>query len=379
MKRLLSCILGAALVLTPVQAAQDQPDLELSAAAAVLMEKETGTLLYESQAHKALEPASVTKVMTMLLVMEAIDSGAISKDDMVTVSEAAAGMGGSQVYLEPGEQMSVSELLKCVAVVSGNDAAVALAEHLCGSEGAFVQRMNTRAQELGMKDTKFLNCTGLPQEGHVTSAYDIALMSRELILHHPDIRQYTTIWMDSIRDGSFGLSNTNRLVRFYQGATGLKTGSTDSALYCLSATAERDGMELIAVVLGAPTSSQRFQDAQTLLDYGFAGWTLCRPQPEQALPPVPVLLGEQRQVQPVASETGPLLIRREEAGQVTTELSLSSDVEAPVEEGQILGRMTVYVAGEERCSVPLVASQGVARLTTPGLFLRMVRQLLLAS
>ena len=260
-KRIVSLMLAAALLTGAASAAgeegaAEQPDLDLSAASAVLMEKETGALLYEKESHQQLEPASVTKVMTLLLIMEDLDSGRLSKEDLVTVSAAAAGMGGSQVYLKEGEQLSAGELIKCIAVVSGNDAAVAMAEHLAGSEAAFVERMNRRAQELGMKDTVFVNCTGLPAAGHHSSAYDIALMSRELILHHPDIRTYTTIWMDSIRDGAFGLTNTNRLVRFYPGATGLKTGSTDSALYCLSATAERDGMELIAVVMKAPSSAQ---------------------------------------------------------------------------------------------------------------------------
>ena len=254
MKQICALLLTAALLTGPAAAAGEtaeaaQPALDLSAASAVLMEKETGTLLYEKASHEKLEPASVTKVMTLLLIFEALDSGRIAKEDVVTVSAYAAGMGGSQVYLKEGEQMTVGELVKCITVVSGNDAAVAMAEYLAGSETAFVEQMNRRAQELGMGDTTFLNCTGLPAQGHVTSAHDIALMSRELVLNHPGIREYTTIWMDSIRNGAFGLTNTNRLVRFYQGATGLKTGSTDSALYCMSATAERDGMELIAVVM----------------------------------------------------------------------------------------------------------------------------------
>ena len=236
MKKYVSLLL-AALVLTaglpPAKAAPSDSGLSLSCASCVLMEKETGAFLLEENSHEKLEPASVTKIMTLLLVMEAVDSGQLSKDAPVTVSAYAAGMGGSQVYLEEGEQMPVSEMIKCVTVVSGNDCAVALAEHLAGSEGAFVARMNQRAQELGMTDTTFLNCTGLPAQGHVTSAHDIALMSRELILNHPSIREYTTIWMDSIRNGEFGLTNTNRLVRFYEGTTGLKTGFTSSAQYRL--------------------------------------------------------------------------------------------------------------------------------------------------
>ena len=267
--------------------------LEVSAPSALLMEKETGTVLFAKDEHAKLEPASVTKVMTLLLTMEAIDAGQLHYDDVVTASAHACSMGGSQIWLKENEQMTVSDMLKAVCVVSANDCAVALAETVAGSEEAFVERMNQRAAELGMADTHFCNATGLPAEGHVTSAYDIALMSRELIRNHPDIRQYTTIWMDSLRDGASSLVNTNRLIRFYQGATGLKTGSTDSALYCLSGTAERDGMELIAVIMKAPTSTQRFEDATNLLNYGFSTYTLENVVPESALPPVPVSLGTQ--------------------------------------------------------------------------------------
>ena len=280
------------------------------------------------------------RLLSLLLVMEALDAGQLTLEEPVTVSAYAAGMGGSQVYLEEGEQMTVDELLKCVTVVSGNDAAVALAERVAGSESAFVDRMNRRAQELGMADTTFLNCTGLPAQGHVTSAYDIALMSRELILNHPAIRDYATIWMDSIRGGEFGLTNTNRLIRFYPGATGLKTGSTDAALYCMSATAERDGMELIAVVMRAPTTAQRFEDAKALLDYGFAHYALVSVYPDAPLTPVEVLLGVQGQVQPQLQRDCRLLVRRGEEGQITTRLTLADNVEAPVDQGQTLWTST---------------------------------------
>ena len=262
-----------------------------------LMEKETGTLIYAQNEHEKLEPASVTKVMTLLLVMEAIADGRLHYEDMLSASEHAASMGGSQVYLKAGEQMCVSDLIKAVCMASGNDAAVCLAEAVAGSEESFVERMNARAQELGMNETHFCNCTGLPAEGHLTSAYDIALMSRELILNHPDIRKYTTIWMDTLRNGTFQLANTNKLIRFYDGATGLKTGSTDSALYCLSATAERDGMELIATVMKAPTSADRFETAKNLLSYGFANYTLVDVYPTEALPTIPVTMGEKSTVQ----------------------------------------------------------------------------------
>jgi len=377
MKRVLPILLAAAMLTPCAHAAPAGP--QVNAASAVLMEKETGTVLYEHNSHEKLEPASVTKVMTMLLIMEALNSGRITKEEMVTTSAYAASMGGSQVFLEEGEQMSVHELLKCIAVSSANDAAVAMAEHLSGSEAAFVEKMNARAAELGMKDTHFSNCTGLPVAEHYTSSYDMALMSRQLILHHPDIQTYTTIWMDSIRGGTFGLSNTNRLIRFYNGATGLKTGFTDAALYCLSATAERNGMELIATVMKSPTSDDRFQAAKTLLDYGFANYSLTTVHPDQALPPVDVLLGEAAQVQPRLARDCRLLLARDSAGQVTTELSLADDVEAPVEAGQQLGHMTVRVGDEVRDTVPIVAAEAVPRLSLPGIFSQLLRRMLMAQ
>ena len=376
MKRILAAFLCACLLVLPAAAVTGAPETE--AGSAVLMEKETGTVLYEDHSHDKLEPASVTKVMTLLLVMEAIDSGRLKLDDMVTVSARAASMGGSQVYLKEGEQMTVDDMLKAVAVVSGNDAAVALAEHLAGSESAFVERMNQRAHELGMEDTNFLNCTGLPAAGHLTSAYDIALMSRALI-GHAKIREYTTIWMDTIRDGQFQLANTNKLVRFYEGCTGLKTGSTDSALYCLSATAERDGMELIAVVMKSPTSAQRFESAKSLLNFGFANYTLLDIQPDAAIPPVEVSLGTLDQVQPILGQGSRILVDRNELNEVTTELRLTDNVEAPVEQGQKLGEMVVSVGGQERQVIPLVADQAVERLTLPGIFAKFVKQLFMAG
>ena len=382
MKRICALVLTAAMLTGPAAAAAEpsaQPALELSAASAVLMEKETGDILYEKESHEKLEPASVTKVMTLLLIFEALDSGRISKEDVVTVSAYAAGMGGSQVYLEEGERMTVDELVKCITVVSGNDAAVAMAEYLAGSETAFVAQMNQRAQELGMADTTFLNCTGLPAQGHVTSAHDVALMSRELVLHHPGIREYSTIWMDSIRGGTFGLTNTNRLIRFYQGATGLKTGSTDSALYCMSATAERDGMELIAVVMRAPTSAHRFEDAKTLLDYGFASYALAEVYPDAPLAPIPVLLGEQEQIQPQLEETCRLLVRKGQENRITTQVTLAQDLAAPVELGQTVGEMTVSVDGQVCRTVPILSAQAVERLTVPKIFSHLLKRLIMAE
>ena len=378
MKKLLAAALAAALLVLPVEAAAvGAPAVE--AASAILMEKETGTILYEQNAHDKLEPASVTKVMTLLLVMEAIDSGRLSLDETVTMSAHAVSMGGSQIWLKENEQMTVRDLLKAVTVVSANDGAVALAERVAGSEEAFVAMMNQRALELGMTDTCFVNCTGLPAAGHLTSAHDIAVMSRELILNHPSIREYTTIWMDTLRDGAFQLSNTNKLIRFYEGATGLKTGSTDSALYCLSATAERDGMELIAVVMKSPTSEKRFESAKSLLNYGFANYTVMDVYPGQALPPVDVLLGEQGQVQPVLASSSRILIDKADLNGVTTEIRLCENVEAPVEPGQKLGEMAVLVNGEERQTIPILADQAVERLSTPGIFLRFLRTLFMAG
>jgi len=381
MKRLIAAGLAAVLLLpTTVRAAAASGDAPaVNCAAALLMEKETGTILMEHNAHDKLQPASVTKIMTLLLVFEAIDAGALALDDTVTVTAHAAGMGGSQVYLKENEQMSVHDLLKAVAVSSGNDASVALAEHLCGSEEAFVRKMNQRAGELGMADTTFLNCTGLPEAGHLTSAYDIALMSRELILHHPQIRNYSTIWMDSIRDGAFQLANTNKLIRFYEGATGLKTGYTGSAGFCVSATAEREGMELIAVILGAPDKDARTASAQALLNYGFAGYTLLEVHPQQALPPVEVILGESPTVQPVLSGGSKILVEKSLVNQVETSLSLPDTVEAPVEANQKLGKLTVTLDGETLTELPLTADAPVPRLTFPAILLRLVKTLAMAG
>ena len=365
------------LALTPVQAGA--VELPIQAEAALLMEKETGQVLYAQNEHEALEPASVTKVMTLLLTMEAIEKGSLHYDDVVTVSAYAASMGGSHVYLSEGEQITVDDLLKAVCVASGNDAAVALAECVAGVTELFVEQMNTRAKELGMTDTHFVNCTGLPAEGHVTSAWDIALMSRELIEKHPDIRRYTTIWMDTLRDGTFQLANTNKLIRFYDGATGLKTGSTDSAKYCLSATAEREGMELIAVVMKSPTSAQRFESAKAMLTFGFANYTLVDVRPGEALPPVDVALGVVDQVQPVLGQSSRILVDKSQINEVTTAVRLTEGVEAPVEAGQKLGELVVSVAGEERQTIPLVAAQAVERITLPGIFLRLLEQLFMAG
>ena len=336
----------------------------VSCPSALLMEKQTGTVLFAQDEHTPREPASVTKIMTLLLVMEAIDSGALSYDDVVTGSAHAAGMGGRQIWLKENEQLTVRDLLKAVCIVSGNDAAVALAEHLAGSEDAFVERMNARAQELGMNDTHFVNCTGLPAERHLTSAYDIALMSRELILRHPDIRQFTTGWMESLRGGESMLVNTNKLIRFYDGATGLKTGSTGSAGYCLSATAEKNGMELIAVVLKGKTSAARFSDAKSLLNYGFSTWSLVTVSPDEVLPPVPVTLGVRGTVQPVLTSENTLLVEKTLANGLTKEGALAESVAAPVYAGDTLGQLTVRdAAGNTVAELPILAGEDVGHVT----------------
>ena len=366
MKKRLLCGLLAVLLLplmaVPVRAA----DLAETAPSAILIEQSTGTVLFEKNDHEKLAPASVTKVMTLLLVMEALDEGRIGWDDMVTASEAAAAKGGSQIYLEVGEQLPLREMLKAVVVSSANDCACALAEHVAGSEEAFVARMNERAAELGMEDTHFVNCTGLDDgeaaKEHRTSAYDIALMSREL-LKHDEIREYTTIWMDSVRNGQFGLSNTNKLVRFYQGTTGLKTGFTSGAGYCLSASAERDGIEFIAVVMACKTSDERFTAAKSLLDHGFANYALVSPEPEEALPPVAVKLGTVSEVQARLADAEPLLADKSAAAKAERVVELAESVEAPVEAGQRLGTVTVRAGETVLAEIPLVAAEAVTRLT----------------
>ena len=358
MKRILAILGALCLLAVPVHG----EGLAVDAESCVLMEKATGQVLYAENEHEQLEPASVTKIMTILLVMEAIDSGALSYDDTVTASAYACSMGGSQIWLKENEQMSVEDMLKAVCVASANDCSVALGEYLAGSCDAFVERMNARAAELGMNDTHFMNPTGLPAEGHVTSAYDIALMSRELILNHPDIRRFTTIWTDSLRDGAFTLSNTNRLVRYYEGTTGLKTGSTDAAGYCLSATAERDGMELIAVILKSPTSTQRFESAKALLNYGFSTYTLVDVTPQEVLPPIPVTLGESGWVQPVLGEGRELLLEKTAAADLGQEIQLAAQLEAPVTAGDEVGTLLLTSAGEQVAAIPIVAGEAVGRL-----------------
>lgn len=347
----------------------------ISAPEAILMEKSTGAVLYEKDAHTPREPASVTKVMSLLLIMEALEAGNLSLEDTVTASARASSMGGSQIFLKEGEQMSVHEMLKSIVVASANDATVAMAEHLAGSEEAFVAQMNQRAAELGMADTHFTNCTGLMDDAsHVTTAYDIALMSRELI-SHSQIRDYTTIWTDSVRNGEFGLANTNKLIRFYEGATGLKTGFTQRSMYCLSATAERDGVEFIAVVMGDPTSTGRFESAKTLLNYGFANYALCSVTPETPLAPVPVALGKAASVQPVLESESPILVQKSRLAGITRRVELTESLEAPVAAGTVLGRLLLEEGGETLAEVPILAADGVERLGFLDIYLQFLKML----
>lgn len=382
MKRFCALLLCAVLLCMALPWQTRAAEMDVNAKSALLMDAATGTVLFEKNAHEALAPASVTKIMTMLLIMEAIDSGSIGYDDMVTASESAAAKGGSQVYLKAGEQMAVSEMLKSIAVSSANDCACAMAEHLSGSEGAFVDRMNERARELGMEDTHFVNCTGLddsPEAAqHRTSAYDIALMSRELLTRHPDIKKYTTIWMDTIRNGAFGLSNTNKLIRFYPGATGLKTGFTSGAGYCLSATAQRDGMELIAVTMGCESAKLRNAACKQLLDYGFANFALVSPDLED-VPSVPVVLGKEKDVSLELSGARQLLIPKAKKAGITQSVSLEESVNAPVEKGAVLGTLTVKSGGETLLEIPLSAAKAVEKLTFGDVFLMVLKRAAMAK
>ncbi len=381
MKRVSMVVVLALLcALLPVRA--QAVELDLAGKSALLMDVNTGTILYESNAHEKLAPASVTKVMTMLLIMEAVDSGKIALTDMVTASEAAAAKGGSQIYLKVGETMSVSDMLKSIAVSSANDCACAMAEHIAGSEPAFVDMMNAKARELGMNDTNFVNCTGLDDgegaENHRTSAYDIAVMSRELLKNHPLIKNYTTIWMDTVRNGTFGLSNTNKLIRFYSGATGLKTGFTSGAGYCLSATALRDGMELIAVVMGAETSQARNAACKSLLDYGFANFAVVTPELTEVAD-VPVKLGRAEAVTVQLGDAAGLLIDKAQKSGITTEVATEESVTAPVSQGQRIGTLTVKAGEQVLSEVPLVAAEGVDRLSWGDLFVKVLMRTAMAK
>jgi D-alanyl-D-alanine carboxypeptidase (penicillin-binding protein 5/6) len=379
MKKLISLIIIFAICSTlavPAAAITGQP--EIAAKSAVLMEKETGTIIFEKNAHEKLAPASVTKIMTLLLVMEALKNGSLSIDDNITISAHAASMGGSQVFLEEGEQMKGEDLIKAVIISSANDAAVALAERVAGSENIFVERMNEKAAQLGMNDTHFENSTGLDAEGHVTSAYDIALMSRAL-LKYDHVKKYSTIWMDSLRNGAFGLTSTNKLIKTYSGITGLKTGFTKTAMYCMSATAERDGMELISAVMCAPTSPERFESAKILLDFGFANYALADLNPDEKLQPVNVILGKNSLVQPEIGNGSKILIEKSQIKSLKKSITVVESIEAPVEAGQKLGEMIVEANGEKLAAIPIVASESIAKMTWGDVFAKFSNMIFMGS
>ena len=355
---------------------EDQPAMEFDCISAILMDAETGTVFYEKNADAPLPPASVTKIMTLLLVMEAIDGGKIKLTDRVSASANAASMGGSQVYLKEGEEMSVEDLLKCVVIASANDAAVALAEYVAGSEEAFVERMNARAAELGMKNTHFENTNGLDDtaQNHVLSARDIAIMSRELIKHEK-ILEYSSIWMDTVRDGAFGLTNTNRLVRFYKDATGLKTGSTAKAKFCVSATAKRDAMHLVCVVMGAETRDSRNAIATKLLDYGFANYALFTAKGE-SLPEMKVLGGVENTCA-IAFDAFSCAVKKGEESRVERTLTVKENVAAPVKKGTVVGKVSYTLDGKELGSVDVVTTEEIGKIGYFGLLLRMIAGIIL--
>ena len=341
--------------------AESNTDLGLNAKSAILMEESTGNILYESNPDERLPIASVTKVMTMLLIMEAVDSGKISLDDMVTVSENAMSYGGSTMFLETGEQLTVNDMLKGIAVASANDGCVAMAEHLAGSESAFVDMMNEKAKKLGMENTHFMNTNGLDEDDHYSSARDVAIMSREL-MKHETIFNYTSIWMDTLRGGKFQLANTNKLIRFYDGANGLKTGSTSKALCCLSAAAKRNDMQLIAVVLGAPTSAERFASAKSLLDYGFANYAVnTQITAGDEVQKIAVEKGVEKEVGVVAGDSCSTLVKKGQEDNITKEIKIDETITAPIEAGQKIGTMTISRDGEVIADIDLNASSAVEK------------------
>ena len=343
--------------------------LDIKAKSAILMEVNTGEILYEMNSDEQLPPASITKIMSLLLVMEAIDHGEMSVEDVIAASEHACSMGGSQIWLEPGESMTVDDLLKAAVIASANDATVALGEQIAGSEEAFVAMMNARATQLGMTDTNFINATGLDAEGHKSTAHDVAIMSAELIKHDL-IKNYSTVWMDSLRDGQSELVNTNKLVRFYEGTTGLKTGTTSGAGYCLSATAERNGLELVAVIMSGDTSQDRFNGAKKLLDYGFANYAYSDivPELDDAIS-IDVNGGVLPQVKIEAKNNFNLLLKKSQASGVTQKLNLPKNLSAPVKKGDVLGTVDFYSGDNQIGSVDVTAAETIDKMTLLTTFL----------
>lgn len=372
MKRLLTIILTFLLLFhVTVNASEYIPSANVKSL--LLMEASSGKILYENNSHESLPPASVTKIMTMLLVCEAIERGELTLDTQIVASERAKSMGGSTIFLDTNEVMTLNDLLKGIAVASANDACVAVAEHMCGSVESFVERMNKRAIDLGMKDTNFINCNGLDAENHHTSAYDIALMSKEL-LKHKMIEKYTTIWMDTLRDGKFQLANTNKLIRFYQGANGLKTGSTDKAGCCISATAKRDGMQLIAVVMGAQTSKERFNAASELLNYGFANFTVSSfGEKGTEVCEVPVLYGKESGTIAITKKDTTVVIDRNNKEKIKTHINILKHIKAPVKKGEIIGELIITLNGETLSKTSLVTDRSIKKKNAADYFVYLLR------
>ena len=358
LKRLFAVLLAVVIIGASAVSAGALGEGDISAPAAVLMDADTGKILYEKNAHEQRACASITKVMTLTLVMEAVDSGKIHMDDVVTASAHAASMGGSDIWLEEGEQMTVDDMIKATAVASANDAAVALAEFICGTEDDFVAAMNEKAKALGMDDTTFMNCNGLDEEGHITSAYDVALMSRELIKHEK-IFDYTNIWLDNLRGGETQIVNTNKLLRSYDGITGLKTGTTGEAGACISATAERNGLSLIGVVLGADSGKERFRDAATLLDYGFANFESKELRLEEELAPITVEGGMEDEVSISCEGVTSLTVPKGEGKGITQTVDIPESLTAPVRKGDIVGKVVFTLNGEELASFDVTANDDV--------------------
>lgn len=347
-----------------ISAKLDSNNLQLESESGILIEQHSGQILFEHNSHEKLRPASVTKVMSILLIMEAIDSGTLSYTDKIPCTEAAAAMGGSQIWLDVREELTVDEMLKAICVVSANDCTVAMAEYLCGSQEAFVEKMNTKAQELGMKDTSFKNCHGLDEDGHLTSAYDIALMSRELLNKHPSITKYTTIWMDTLRDGKSQLVNTNKLIRNYKGMTGLKTGSTSLALYNLSASATREGLSLIAVIMKGPTSAIRFSDAQKLLDYGFSNYQYKELAGKyECLKNVTVQKGTEDNLNILFDEDAGVIIKKGENKNIEQIISVPDTLIAPITKGQKVGEVSYCLDGERITTINIIAEKEIKKIS----------------
>ena len=373
-KKTISAFMAIAGLMTSCLQSSAEKEIEVTAPAALLMDAGTGKVLYEKNPHEIRVCASITKVMTLLLVMEVVDSGKIKMNDMVTASAHAASMGGSDIWLEPGETMTVDEMIKATTVASANDAAVALAEHISGSEEVFVDEMNRKAQKLGMKDTVFKNCNGLDEDGHVTSAYDVAVMSREL-MKHKTIFNYTSIWIDYLRNGKTQLVNTNKLLKGYKGITGLKTGTTSKAGSCISATAERDSLSLIAVVLGSATGKDRFRDAAKILNHGFANYVMMKPEvKKEDMLPVNVVNGMQNSVNTGADLTTGFLIEKGKENEVKSDIVINEEVEAPVIKGQVVGKITYSLGDEILAEYDITALNDIDKLSFSSVFGILFRQ-----